>query len=44
MIDEIKNYDMAVFLAFRRVIHREGLEKSRLPEISLDVRGELKES
>ena len=26
MIDEIKNYDMRVFLAFQRVIHREGLE------------------
>lgn len=43
MIDEIKNFDMKVFLAFQRVIHREGRKKVRLPEISLDVRGELKE-
>lgn len=44
MIDEIKNYDMKVFLAFQRVIHREGRKRACLPEISLDVRGELKES
>ena len=43
MIDEIKNFDMKVFLAFQRVIHREGRKRVRLPEISLDVRGELKE-
>lgn len=44
MIDEIKNYDMKVFLAFQRVIHRGAHKKVRMPDISLDVRGELKES
>ena len=44
MIGEIKNYDMKVFLAFQRVIHRGAHKKVRMPDISLDVRGELKES
>ena len=42
MIDEIKNYDMKVFLAFMRVIHDNPDREIRLPEITLDVRGELR--
>ena len=43
MIDEIKNYDMRFFLAFQRVIHNNPDRKVKLPEITLDVRGELRE-
>ena len=42
MIDEIKNYDMRVFLAFQRVVHNNPDRKVKLPEITLDVRGELR--
>ena len=42
MIEEIKNYDMKFFLAFQRVIHNNPDRKIRLPEITLDVRGELR--
>ena len=41
MIEEIKNYDVKVFLAFMRVIHNYPDNDVQMPEITLDVRGEL---
>ena len=41
MIEENKNYDMQVFLTFMRVIHDNPGCEIRVPEITLDVRGEL---
>ena len=38
MIEEVKNFDMRVFLAFQRVIHEEELqEKWELPRIEVRI-------
>lgn len=43
MIDEVKNFDMKVFLAFQRVVHREELEhKWELPDLKVRITEEEK--
>ena len=38
MIDEVKNFDMKVFLAFQRTIHEEELqEKWAVPELQVRI-------
>lgn len=39
MIEDIKKFDIEVFLAFQRIVHRDDKGTIALPEISEDVRG-----
>ncbi len=41
VIEEIKNFDMEVFLTFMRIIHDNPDRAVKMPELTIDVKGEL---
>ncbi|MDD3278101.1 MAG: HD domain-containing protein [Lachnospiraceae bacterium] len=41
MIDDIKDFDMRIFLAFQRVLHEERFRRVRLDQVVVNERGEI---